>query len=156
MSPHGPTENIFEGFSAARMALPKIFLKGFWSSENGRKTIQNGPKPSENDPKPSENDPKPSETVRNSPKTVRNGPKPSETVRKRPKKTGLRGDRFSDLGFRNNKPPVINLGSQWLSCKMAVLFSKRNETNETKRNQRNETKRKKVLLTSAWPYRTHF
>ena len=65
MSPHGPTENIFEGFSAARMALPKIFLKGFWSSENGRKTIQNGPKPSE--------------TVRKRSETIRNGPKPSET-----------------------------------------------------------------------------
>ena len=27
--PHGPTENIFEGFLAVRMALPKTFLKGF-------------------------------------------------------------------------------------------------------------------------------
>ena len=27
--PHGPDENIFEGFLAVRMDLAKIFLKGF-------------------------------------------------------------------------------------------------------------------------------
>ena len=30
--PHGPTKNIFEGFLAVRMALPKTFLMGFYLS----------------------------------------------------------------------------------------------------------------------------